>query len=866
VNQERWNRAKSIFSGATRLPPFLRRAWVWVACRSDKELRREVLRLLENALREDSFLDFASTSAEQRLPHPPPTPAVLPDLELIERVGQGGMGVVWRARQRSMNRTVAVKVLPDLLAVSESRRRAFQNESEIVGRLSHPNIVPVYVSGLTESLAYYVMEFVEGKSLADRLLDQRETPRPDPILEPAGVARFIADVANALSAAHAAKIAHRDIKPANILVTPDGTPKLVDFGLARPLDKVSLSSRIVGTLNYMSPEQARLREAPVDHRTDIYSLGVVMYEMLTLARPFDGRTIPEILIKIREREPLKVRKLNPAVPRDLETICHKAMRKLPEQRYASAAELEADLLAFLEHRSPVAQPPSLIERAQAGLERHRAVALGLALAAIIAPAAWWAIERVVTAAWVRSRLAALPAEASRRADGIARSSSPDMEELAARFRMDRQWLEDAHAVREADARLTDSDVERLQQAERVATADLEGVRDALIEHIAAEQQANRSSAAGAHPSHLSTAIALLGMVLEVLGDPHPEDTLAGLMLPRITLRTSPPGATVFARRLDPCTGIVLDANWSRLGTSDLVSHSMLSGYWHFVAVTEAGPYGEFADLVEGPGVEHELPTLVLRAPDEEGPAMARVPCGDYEVSEGERGNRDGVGLATLGAKAPIGAFLIDRFETTNAEFRAYCEATGRPTPDVAALPDAHVDRLPVVKVDFHGVEAYAAWLGKRLLFKAEWNRAAGRTLPTPSAPPWKAPADADSILDRANMRPPQWRRTLSPNISEYEVEDYLLHARPVGSFPGGQSIEGVHDLLGNVWEWTASMSANEVRPGRFRPEPGTRLTVGGCYQTPPDIIGFDAPILSHGGGYTTGIRLGRTAPEELPRP
>lgn len=861
VDKERWNRAKSIFNGATRLPPFLRRAWVWVACRSDKELRREVLRLLENALREDSFLDLELGSAETRLPQPPATMAALPDLELLERVGQGGMGVVYRARQRSVNRTVAVKVLPDLLGVSESRRQAFENESRMVASLNHPNIVPVHWSGHTESLLYFVMEFVEGKSLDVRLEDQRETRKPDPILEPAGVARFIATMANALAATHACNIAHRDVKPANILVTPDGTPKLVDFGLAKPLDKASMNSRVVGTPYYMSPEQARLRDVRIDHRTDIYSLGVVMYEMLTLKRPFEGRTLAEVLISIREREPLRVRKLAPSVPRDLETICHKAMRKLPEQRYATAADFEADLVAFLEHRSPRAQPPGLIERAQAGLERHRTAALVLALTAVIAPLAVWAIERVVTAQRVSGMLAALPAET----EAAARAPA-DLEGLGAQLRADEKVLADIEAIRSSGIRLAASETAHVDRTERRVHEDLDLLRAALIDEIAAEMQAGRSNAAGTNLGQLSRPIAMLGVVLKLRGDERPEESLATLLLPRITLRTTPTGATVFARRLDPGTGVVLDAAWTPLGTSDLEQFPMSPGYWQFVAVTAAGPYGEFTGLIDGAGAEHELPVLVLRAPDEDGPAMARVPVGDYAISVGERLNRDGVGLATLGESARIGAFLIDRFELTNAEYRRFCEATGRAMPEYAAQPDARIDTLPVVSADLYDAEAYAAWAGKRLLSKAEWNRAARRTLAIPSAPPWGEPADVESILRRANLRGPGRQEPPAATIDEYEVEDYLLNARPVGSFPDGRSPEGVHDLLGNVWEWTSSISVNEVLAGRWRPEAGTHITLGGCYQTEPDIIGFDSPVLSHGGGYTTGIRLGRTAPEELPRP
>ncbi|MEO6593574.1 MAG: bifunctional serine/threonine-protein kinase/formylglycine-generating enzyme family protein, partial [Planctomycetota bacterium] len=336
---------------------------------------------------------------------------------LIEReIGRGGMGVVLLATQESMGRKVAIKMLPSFAGMDPAAVARFRREAEATGRLSHPGIVPVHAVGEHDGTHYFVMDFVEGPPL-NELLDSLRT-RPAErlrlsLVEETGLgerfptmrepgsgtgnayvrscARLMADVANALVAAHRERIVHRDLKPNNILIHPAGRPVLVDFGLARDEQalKLTKSGEQVGTPAYMAPEQASGGRS-VDARVDIWGLGAVLYELLTLRAPFEGANALDITRHIVEDEPKPVRAHNANVPIDLATILHKCLAKDPDHRYATAKDLEADLRAFLDGRSISARPPSLLMRCKGGLQRRRralvmtcaAVALGVGVALV----------------------------------------------------------------------------------------------------------------------------------------------------------------------------------------------------------------------------------------------------------------------------------------------------------------------------------------------------------------------------------------------------------------------------------------------------------------------------------------------------
>jgi serine/threonine-protein kinase len=277
------------------------------------------------------------------------------DYELLGELGRGGMGVVYRARQLSLHRTLALKVIaPEQLASPKAAER-FRTEAETAANLDHPHIVPLYESGECAGRHYFTMKLIEGQSLAQRMADFR-LPSADLKSSPgtaAGsksqianrqsqIASLLAKVADAVHYAHQRGILHRDLKPGNILIDSAGEPHVTDFGLAKLVEgdsSLTLSGEVLGTPAYMAPEQAAGKTKQITTAADLYSLGAVLYELLTGRPPFRGETPVETLHALLHTEPEAPRSLNRAVPRDLETICLKCLEKEPARRYTSARAL-----------------------------------------------------------------------------------------------------------------------------------------------------------------------------------------------------------------------------------------------------------------------------------------------------------------------------------------------------------------------------------------------------------------------------------------------------------------------------------------------------------------------------------------------
>jgi len=322
-------------------------------------------------------------------PHAVPAGRQLGDYLLLQEIGRGGMGIVFEAEQISLKRRVAVKVLHARLGQSVDHILKFHREAEAAGRQRHPGIVAVYAAGREEGVHFIAQELVPGgRTLADRLDeigDLDHLPR-EYFRETAAI---FAHVAAALGHAHANGVIHRDVKPSNILLAPDGTPKIGDFGLARLENALALtrSGEFEGTPYYMSPEQITAR-ATIDHRTDIFSLGVTLYEALTLTRPFRGETSLEVMKQVLDQEPLDPRRVNPRVPRDLALICLKAFEKSPPARFATMEDLAADLRRWLAGEAILARPVGAATRAVKFARRHRAATIitstALCLAIVIA--------------------------------------------------------------------------------------------------------------------------------------------------------------------------------------------------------------------------------------------------------------------------------------------------------------------------------------------------------------------------------------------------------------------------------------------------------------------------------------------------
>jgi WD40 repeat protein/serine/threonine protein kinase len=380
------------------------------------ELLRELLRIeLEQRRRrgeQPAADEYAARFPEQKarladlLAGPAPLPAV-PGYEVVRVLGQGGMGVVYLARQLGLNRPVALKMILAGACAGERERARFHTEAEAVARLRHPNIVQVYEVGEHDGRPYLALEYVEGGSLADRL---GGTPQPA-----RRAAELVEALARAVHDAHQQGVVHRDLKPANVLLqrsevggqksevrsqrsedrgrelgaassdlcplTSDLWPKITDFGLAKRLDTDSGqtgSGAVLGTPSYMAPEQAEGKSNAIGPAADVYALGAILYELLTGRPPFKGATVLDTLEQVRAQEPVPPRRLQPKLPRDLDTVCLKCLQKDPRRRYASAADLAADLRAFVEDRPIRARPVGPVGQAVKWARRRPAVAALLA--------------------------------------------------------------------------------------------------------------------------------------------------------------------------------------------------------------------------------------------------------------------------------------------------------------------------------------------------------------------------------------------------------------------------------------------------------------------------------------------------------
>jgi len=299
----------------------------------------------------------------------------LGDFEIVGELGHGGMGTVYRARQLSLNRIVALKVLSAAMAQSQNLVSRFVTEAHAAAKLHHTNIVAVYAQGEFDGHLFYAMELIEGENLDKAIHGQAsEWSASRSGRDFRRMARLISEVADALEHAHAQNVIHRDVKPHNLMVGGDGRLHVTDFGLARLFDEpgVTMSGEMLGTPAYMSPEQVGADRRRIDHRTDIFSLGVTLYEMLTGIRPFEGATREQIVARICTCEPLAPRKVATGVPADLETICLRALEKEPGRRYQTAGEMAADLRRYADNVPIRARRAGLLEKSWKWMRRNPA--------------------------------------------------------------------------------------------------------------------------------------------------------------------------------------------------------------------------------------------------------------------------------------------------------------------------------------------------------------------------------------------------------------------------------------------------------------------------------------------------------------
>jgi tRNA A-37 threonylcarbamoyl transferase component Bud32 len=290
--------------------------------------------------------------------------AAVPGYEIAGELGRGGMGVVYKARQTGLNRTVALKMILAGEHASAADLARFRVEAEAVARIQHPNIVQIHEIGDRDGRPFFSLEFCDGGSLAAKLDGTPWVARR--------AAELVETLARAVQAAHDRQVVHRDLKPANVLLAADGTPKIADFGLAKRLDASAgqtASGAILGTPSYMAPEQAN-GSKHVGTAADIYALGAILYELLTGRPPFKAPTALDTVMQVVSDEPARPRALQSKIPRELEAVCLKCLAKLPSSRYASAGALADDLAAWLDGRPVAARPLGLANRAWAWIKVH----------------------------------------------------------------------------------------------------------------------------------------------------------------------------------------------------------------------------------------------------------------------------------------------------------------------------------------------------------------------------------------------------------------------------------------------------------------------------------------------------------------
>jgi len=361
MEAERWQRIEKLYHSSLELPPEHRAEFLSGACSGDEGLRREVESLLRHGERAGSFLESPAVAVlAQELAKAPAAEQPLAEGRTLSHyrirapVGRGGMGIVYKAEDLKLRRLVALKLLPEPFSRTPQALRRFEREAQAASALNHPNICTVYEIDEAEGLHFIAIEFLDGETLRDRITRGR--------LSPAEVVPIVTQICRALEAAHAAGIIHRDIKPANIFLTRSGVVKVLDFGVAKRMGlelearageilgeettvdrALTTTGAMVGTVAYMSPEQTR--GETVDSRTDLFSLGTVLYEMVTATRPFSGSSVREVFRAIQSVTPAPLDQVAPDTPRALSRIVTRALEKERRVRYQKAEELRLDLEA-----------------------------------------------------------------------------------------------------------------------------------------------------------------------------------------------------------------------------------------------------------------------------------------------------------------------------------------------------------------------------------------------------------------------------------------------------------------------------------------------------------------------------------------
>lgn len=805
MNQEEWKRAKSVALAALELPADERDKFIQSQLGSAPELLAVARQLLASPHREDRFLE--PPAGEPFAPQP--RPERIGEFKIERELGRGGMGVVYLAEQPALGRRVALKVLPWYLADDDSHVERFHREVRAIGRLRHPHIATVFGAGVAEGVHYLAMEYLEHGDVQELLAvlrtgdadNQPKYPKWS-FGSPSYIGRVIdlaRQVAAGLVHAHAAGVVHRDIKPRNLVFESENAVKLVDFGLARDesAGSISRAGSLFGTPDYMSPEQVSLSRIRVDERTDIYSLGVVMYELLTLSRPFRGRSDDELFRDITIREPRSPRLLNPRVSSDLECVVLKAIAKDPHDRYVSAQLFEDDLRRLLAHEAVTARPTPVLKRLFRSAKRHRTA---LAAAAVVATTAF------MTAGTLSSRT---------KARQISKLSE-DLSRIRSRFGpMDEASTIERLELRRVTAELLTYDL-RNEIRGRVL-----GVREELESYLSSKlEEALRQLRGSAAEDDAEVSRDIRGRAVGALADLYaafPEDERVRAALDPTSFYARISASAVNPRgEIEPAMLSRRLVDWRtgepgppvEMGALPLSNELVRPGYYRFVVRFSRGGTREFVRRV---GEQEQVEILASVREDERliTRSMVRYGAGAFTVP---------AQLSRLkrleGQVLSLDAFYLDEAEVTNGEYEKFLTAnSGMRLPTYWVDADARTrvlaglerplvrwDELPVVGVTWYEALAYAEWSGKRLPTNMELQRA-GRGLEGRLYPR----SDWDQRGGFGNMGHPD--PEFPPPSIDAALSWYLRWCDPSRARVESATSEGVLHLHGNVCEWTESVPA-----------------------------------------------------------
>ncbi len=654
--------------------------------------------------------------------------------EILAEISRGGMGIVYKARDKSLKKTVAIKVLLRGSESSSDELKRFRREAEAAAKLQHSNIVPIHAVGVCQGLHYFVMDFIEGEPLSE--LAARGGVSPRQALD------YLEQLADALAYAHAAGVVHRDIKPANVMIDRHGRPQLMDFGLAKDVTADTQLTQVgttMGTPTYMPPEQAEGDLAGIDAQSDVYSLGAVLYELLTGKAPFEGATTMAILMKVLEEEPERPRDLNPRIHPDVEAICLKAMAKDKRDRYRSAAELRDDIRRFKAGEMIEAARGSAMRQAVRLIRRHAQifVVLVVAVLAVGALAGWNAWRAAEEREQQREALRQKVGQLLSKADGLAASGGS----------ADQAQAEDLYRQ-----------VQSLAPGEARASQGLKALTEARrrqqIGFLMSKGQAYLDSGS------FAAAQDMFEEALKILGESEPEAARARAGLRRamgtgtITVHSQPEKARIY---IADGRDFAEPEPAERIVPGRLLGETLPAGKEEKIDI----PMGlhRITLVKDGYGWQ-SIPVNVKRGQDVPPITVelfsARLADGDLRrVSNVVRVPAGPVNIE--GAESQVEAFLVDRYEYPNLLGAAPRRALG-----------------------FAEAQEFAAAAGKRLPTRAEWMLAAG--------------GKKGLNFPYGDIFRPDYA------VTGRAYDDGPL---PCGSRPQDRSFCGAYDMSGNVSEWVA---------------------------------------------------------------